>query len=193
LFRKGAEANLYVRDGRLVKERVRKAYRIRALDEMLRRQRTRREAKNLESAAEAGVRVPKLIRCDEKKFMLEMEYVPGELVKDAFDGGRLIPGLSREIGAAVRRLHDGGIVHNDLTTSNMIAGEDGVCVIDFGLAFHTQRLEDKAMDLVVFKKSIQATHTVHAGRIWECLLAGYAPDKEILERVGVIESRVRYK
>jgi len=192
-YRKGAEANLYLNDGRLVKERIGKRYRIAELDVRLRRQRTRREAKNLERAFEFGVKVPKVLKCDEKNAVLEMEYVGGELLKEVFDRGDRIAELSAETGGMLRKLHDNNLVHNDLTTSNLILAEGGICMIDFGLAYHTTRLEDKAMDLVVFKKSILATHTVHADEIWENLIAGYKPDKETLKRVETIENRVRYK
>lgn len=192
-YRKGAEANLYLEDDRLIKERGNKGYRIPVLDDRLRRQRTRREAKNLERAAKAGVKTPKVIRTDEKSYILEMEYVEGELVKDVFDRGERIRELSKEVGGMLRRLHDARIVHNDLTTSNLIDTPGGACMIDFGLAYHTTRLEDKAMDLVVFKKSIMATHTKHSEQIWESLLAGYEPDKALLTRIQTIEKRVRYK
>ena len=191
--RKGAEANICLTDGRIIKERVSKAYRIPQLDAKLRRQRTRREAKNLERALELGLKVPKIIRHDEKACIIELEYLDGELVKDLFDRGERIRELSRQIGISLRRLHDGGLVHNDLTTSNLIAASDGVYIIDFGLGYHTERLEDQAMDLVVFKKSIQATHTFHAKEIWDALIGGYGPDKEMAKRVETIEGRVRYK
>ncbi|MBD3387760.1 MAG: Kae1-associated serine/threonine protein kinase [Candidatus Altiarchaeales archaeon] len=193
LYRKGAEANLYLGDGRLVKERVEKKYRLPMLDRRLRRQRTRREAKNMERALKAGVRTPKVLRVDEKKYALEMEFLGGELVKDVFERGEKIDEISFEVGSMLRRLHDSKFVHNDLTTSNLILGEDGVYMIDFGLAYHTTRLEDKAMDLVVFKKSIMATHTSLMDEIWENLLKGYKPDNETLKRVETIENRVRYK
>jgi Kae1-associated kinase Bud32 len=193
LFRKGAEADLYCGEGRLVKERVGKAYRIPELDIRLRRQRTRREARNLGWAAECGVKVPKVAAFDEKACTIEMELVEGELAKDAFERGENVAALSQEIGRVLRRLHDGGLVHNDLTTSNLIVSAGGVCVIDFGLSYRTTRLEDKAMDLVVFKKSILATHTGKAGEIWEGLIAGYKPDKETSKRVETIEKRVRYR
>ena len=192
-MRKGAEADISLRDGRLIKERVKKKYRILELDTRLRRQRTRREAKNMETAAGIGVKVPKLFKADERKFTVEMEYVPGELLKDVFERGERIGELSRQVGESLRRLHDGGLVHNDLTTSNLILGKDGIYVIDFGLAFHTDRLEDQAMDLVVFRKSIKATHTRHADDIWAALLDGYKPDKEMATRIETIEGRARYK
>jgi len=193
LHRKGAEADLYLDGGRLIKQRVAKKYRIPELDGRLRRQRTRREAKNLERAAESGVKTPKVLKADEKNAVIEMEYVEGELVKDVFERGERIPELSRQIGAILRRLHDSNLVHNDLTTSNLILTGEGICIIDFGLAYHTTRLEDKAMDLVVFKKSILATHTLKADEIWAGLAEGYRPDEATLTRVNTIENRVRYK
>ncbi len=193
LYRKGAEANLYLGDSQLVKKRVEKKYRLPALDKRLRKRRTRGEAKNIERARKAGIKAPRVLRVDEKAYTIEMEYVEGRLVKDVFDRGERIEELSREIGSMLRRLHDSKLVHNDLTTSNLILGDDGVYVIDFGLAYHTTRLEDKAMDLVVFKKSIMATHTIHADKIWVNLVEGYQPGKEMLKRVETIENRVRYK
>ncbi len=193
LLHKGAEANLYLQEGALVKERVCKKYRLPELDTKLRRQRTRREAKNLQRAADFGIKVPKIISCDEKNYTLKMEYLSGRLLKDIFDTGQEIPQLSEEVGGLLRKLHEKNLVHNDLTTSNLIQTTSGVYIIDFGLAYHTTRLEDKAMDLVVFKKSIQATHTMYADQIWENLLAGYKPDSETIQRVQTILSRVRYK
>jgi len=193
IYRKGAEANLYRDDGRLIKERVRKNYRIPEIDERLRRQRTASEAKNLERALEFGVKVPKVLKFDKRNFTLEMEYVEGDLVKDLIDRGQRVPELSSEIGAILRKLHDNNLVHNDLTTSNLISTPSGIYIIDFGLAYHTTRLEDKAMDLVVFKKSIQAGHTLQAQEIWDNLLVGYRPGRETMARVETIEKRVRYK
>jgi TP53 regulating kinase-like protein len=193
VYRKGAEANL-IRDGaKLIKARVKKAYRIPALDERLRRQRTRSEGRNLERAAEAKVRVPKILRVDDKRSTLEMEFVEGDMVKDLFDRQERVAELSEEIGVTLRKLHEAGLVHNDLTTSNLISGKDGLCIIDFGLSYHTLRLEDQAMDLVVFKKSVQAGHTKIAEKIWDGLIKGYKPDKEMMTRVQTIEKRVRYK
>lgn len=57
------------------------------------------------------------------------------------------------MGRAVATLHDGGLVHGDLTTSNLLlrpvpGGADEVVVIDFGLAFNSALAEDRAVDLV---------------------------------------------
>ncbi len=192
--RKGAEADIRITDGIVIKERVEKKYRHPEIDRRIRRLRTRREAKNLERASEAGVKVPKLLGVDEKNHLIRMSHIEGRLLKDVFEGGEDVLRHSKAAGAQLRVLHDADMVHNDLTTSNIILSADGsLYFIDFGLAFHTARLEDKAMDLVVFKKSIQATHTKVSDGIWEGLLVGYKAGKEIKKRVETIEKRARYK
>ncbi|MBU0762258.1 MAG: Kae1-associated serine/threonine protein kinase, partial [Candidatus Altiarchaeota archaeon] len=190
---KGAEANLYLTDGLLVKKRVEKKYRHRTLDEELRRQRTNREAKNMERALKAGVNTPKVLSVDEKNNTLKMEYVEGRLLKELFDADEGVEQHSQKIGEQLRILHGANIIHNDLTTSNMIFSNGKIFFLDFGLSIHSTRLEDKAMDLVVFKKSIHATHTKQADTIWQNLLQGYQPDKQTITRIQTIEKRVRYK
>jgi Kae1-associated kinase Bud32 len=193
IFRKGAEANLYLDGGRLIKERVEKKYRLPEFDKRIRKNRPGREGRLLEKAFNAGISVPKVYRVDEKSYTIIMEYVKGALLKDVFesDNGKINP-LAEQVGSQLRKLHDLGIVHNDLTTSNIIMHEGKVYFIDFGLAFHSERLEDAAMDLVVFKKSILATHTQRLDEIWGSMLDGYKPDKELLSRISTIEKRVRY-
>jgi bifunctional N6-L-threonylcarbamoyladenine synthase / protein kinase Bud32 len=190
---KGAEADLKRESAAVVKKRVQKKYRLSELDLVLRRRRTRAEAKNMRRALKAGVKTPEILSVDEENHTIRMEYVRGTLVKDIFDGESGITGLSNEIGLMLSRLHSAGIVHNDLTTSNLIKTQDGVCMIDFGLSYHTTRVEDKAMDLVVLKKSLMATHTPQAQTIWDSLITAYKPPKDILSRIDTIEKRARYK
>ena len=66
----------------------------------------------------------------------------------------------RDIGEQIARLHDGGIVHGDLTTSNfMVRDEDGaIVVIDFGLSYPSDAAEDKGVDLYVLERAITAAH-----------------------------------
>ena len=189
----GAEANLYLEDGVLVKKRVSKEYRFSELDFKLRRRRTRAEAKNLVKALDAGVPVPKVFFSDDKKFILKMEYLEGSTLKEEFDEGKDVEESSFEVGKILSLLHNANIVHNDLTTSNLIRCGEKIYIIDFGLSIISHRIEDKAMDLVVFKKSIHATHTTDYDLIWNSLAEGYKPSNEIMRRVEAIEKRVRYK
>ena len=194
---KGAEAVLYLVDGRLVKERAEKKYRIRELDDRLRRLRTQREAKLLENAKNAGVTVPNIYKTDMRGYKIFMEYVKGASLKDVLEkaSDEEALGIAGKIGLMIARMHDAGIVHNDLTTSNMLLSNAEVFFIDFGLGATSSRIEDKAMDLVVLKRSLSVAHTAKFKLIWSGILESYKGVKhlqEIISRVNVIEKRVRY-
>ncbi|MDD3622608.1 MAG: KEOPS complex kinase/ATPase Bud32, partial [Methanofollis sp.] len=76
-------------------------------------------------------------------------------------------------GVAVGRLHGAGIVHGDLTTSNMIE-RDGRCVlIDFGLAHMSTEVEDQGVDLHVLFQTLEST-TGNPAELKESFLRGYA-------------------
>lgn len=194
LIYKGAEANLYVDEGKIVKRRIEKKYRIPELDKSLRKYRTRHEAKIMGKIRDFGFPAPKVLKVSEKDATIVMEYVDGKVLKEVFEeeSEDNVKKLSEKIGETLSILHGNNIVHNDLTTSNMLASKSLVYVIDWGLGFHSTRLEDKAMDLVVLKKSLRATHPRLFDLIWENVLKGYKPDKEFTSRVEKIESRVRY-
>lgn len=70
--------------------------------------------------------------------------------------------LMELIGTEIAKLHLADIVHGDLTTSNIMARRDmtglGVVLIDFGLASVSTLIEDKAVDLYVLERALQATH-----------------------------------
>ncbi len=195
---KGAEAVLYLEDGRLVKERAVKEYRIRELDDRLRKLRTQREAKLLENAQNAGVAVPKIYKTDMRGYKIFMEYVKGPSVKEVLEKASDDEAgiIAEKIGSMVARMHDAGIVHNDLTTSNMLLHEGLVYFIDFGLGATSSRIEDRAMDLVVLKRSLSVAHTAGFKELWSGILESYKRCAknvpEVLSRVDMIEKRVRY-
>ncbi len=196
LIDKGAEADLYCHKGKLVKCRVRKEYRVKELDEKLRAMRTKREFRLLKKAKRVGVPVPSVYNVDVKDRSIEMDYIKGRSLKDFFDscGREEISKIAKEVGEIVARLHEHNIIHNDLTSSNMILGEGGIYLIDFGLGVMSTRVEDKAMDLVVLKKSLNAAHASMSEDIWKYIIEGYNPPerKKIIDRISTIEKRVRY-
>ena len=160
LIYKGAEANLYADGEKLIKKRVKKAYRIPELDESLRKSRTRHEAKIMGKIRDFGFPAPKIHRVSEEETTIEMEYISGRTLKEVFEKEKneAVAKLSSTVGETISMLHKQNIVHNDLTTSNMLDRDGKVYIIDWGLGYHSTRLEDKAMDLVVLKKSLRATH-----------------------------------
>ncbi|HIE34406.1 MAG TPA: Kae1-associated serine/threonine protein kinase [Candidatus Altiarchaeales archaeon] len=194
---KGAEANLYRENGKLIKERIKKDYRIPELDLRLRRSRTKRESKLLERARRSGIYTPRIYETDLRNFTIKMEFIDGKLLRDLIseiDDSELDK-LSVMIGNEIARMHNSNIIHNDLTTSNMILCNDRIYFIDFGLGLTSNRIEEKATDLVVLKKSLKAAHTRRFNLIWNSILRGYKNadrNSETIKRINTIEKRARY-
>src|SRR3989338_1001698 len=142
---KGAEAIISERRSTdinsttIIKERIIKNYRLPQIDAKLRKQRTKSEASLIREAARAGVNVPRII--EENEFSLELENISGKMVKDVIDESNAEE-ICKKIGMEVALLHKSGIIHGDLTTSNMIV-KDGrpfqLYLIDFGLGFRSQK------------------------------------------------------
>ncbi|HLC62236.1 MAG TPA: KEOPS complex kinase/ATPase Bud32, partial [Candidatus Nanoarchaeia archaeon] len=155
LIAQGAEAKLFLEDGRILKERFAKTYRIPEIDDKLRGFRTRREAKVLHKLEMINFPAPKLIKSDEKEQIL-IEKIDGKLVKDILEKKKYNR-LSEEIGKKVAVLHNNLIIHGDLTTSNMIYSKE-IYFIDFGLSFFSEKAEDKAVDLHLLKEALESKH-----------------------------------
>lgn len=119
IMAQGAEAVLIKKGGVLVKRRVKKGYRILELDEKIRKLRTRSESKLLEKA-EKVVPTPRVLKVDEKTTEIDMEFISGLKLSENLDDLKNWQEVCEFIGKNIAKLHDIGIVHGDLTTSNMI-------------------------------------------------------------------------
>ena len=202
ILKRGAEAILYLAEffGEkvLVKERIRKKYRIKKLDDFLIKTRTRKEVKLLSEARKIGVDTPKIFEVDEKNGKIVMEFVDGILVKNLFEKARKkeIEKICFEIGKKIGRLHTFNIIHGDLTTSNMIFKGGKIYFIDFGLGEFSSRIEDKAVDLRLLHDAINATHPKILKICWKSIVKGYKKEykdaEKILEQLEEIRKRVRY-
>jgi TP53 regulating kinase and related kinases len=143
-----------------------------------------------------GVPVPAVYALDEAKGWIMMEWIDGEVVRiklnewirvrkaariaEGVDDGELRDLMAR-VGRVVGSLHKMGVVHGDLTTSNlmlrphksqMVNGDgsgtghgvtekllDGeIVLIDFGLASQSTQDEDRAVDLYVLERAFGSTH-----------------------------------
>jgi len=205
LIKKGAEANLYLEEWHnrkvIMKQRLPKKYRIQELDKEIRSQRTMHEPHIIHKAKEAGVPTPTIFMVDLAEANIIMEAVDGKQVKqvlnDLSSEERLR--LSRHIGELIGRLHNNGIIHGDLTTSNMILTPYGkVVFVDFGLSERSTELETKGVDLHLMKRAFQSTHYKYAKECFEAVMEGYAEvvgegeAKNVLEKIREIERRGRY-
>ncbi len=200
LIAQGAEAKLYKDNATVIKERLAKAYRHPELDGSLRQFRTRREAKVLQKLEELHFPAPHLREFSDKRISITMDFVPGETLKNVLKQKEEgFQHLAKEVGERIGKLHQVDIIHNDLTTSNMIKHQETeeVNFIDFGLSFFSDKAEDKAVDLFLLERALETTHHNLYPEIFEQMLAGYRENnpqaKEVLDRLEIVKKRGRNK
>jgi TP53 regulating kinase and related kinases len=204
LIAKGAEADLLLDidwNGRnaLLKQRGAKKYRHPEIDREIRRYRTIHEADLIHRAKQAGVPTPLIYQLDPESSTIVMEYIEGNKIKD------IIPNLTDEenrqlfrlIGFEAGLLHGAGIIHGDLTTSNMIKIGDRVVFIDFGLGEISSELEKRGVDVNLMVRMLVSTHYTVMEILFDAFKEGYAEAlgdeaKEIFQRADEIRMRGRY-
>lgn len=185
LIKQGAEARVFestfVGRRSIIKERFSKKYRHPSLDSKLTLKRLNAEARCMTKARRLGVSTPVLYAVDPVLHSLTFEYVEGPSVKEIFlDFGEKgiieerMDDMAKQIGDAIGKLHDGGLVHGDLTTSNMLvqSGTNQLVLIDFGLSFTSTLPEDKAVDLYVLERALLSMHS-SCGNVMDRILAAY--------------------
>jgi len=195
LIAKGAESNLFKDNGILIKERSKKRYRIDEIDNKLRKKRTLSEGKIL-IKLKNEVNVPDVIKIDEKEFKIFMKFIDGRLLKDLLSEQKIederLKNIGVNIGIQIGKMHKLNVIHNDLTTSNIIVNENDVYIIDFGLSYVSERIEDKATDLVVLEHSL---NVIGFEYLFQYIIEGYKTYEEcdkILEHTKNVKKRVRY-
>ncbi|KAF2201642.1 kinase-like protein [Delitschia confertaspora ATCC 74209] len=220
----------------VLKYRPPKPYRHPTLDKRLTKARLLAEARVLVKCRREGVSVPAVLGADWEGGWLVLEYVGGGTVRGVLDGWvHRLPELSREgnsetisegrkkseeeealwelmrkVGRAVGRLHEIGVCHGDLTTSNLMVRDEeeytenetnlppsgDIVLIDFGLATQTIQDEDRAVDLYVLERAFAATHPA-AEPLFQEVLRTYGGSfkgaKSVLRRLEDVRLRGRKK
>ncbi len=200
LIKKGAEGDLYLsrfnNKPTIIKIRKKKDYRNPILDTKIRKQRTIRESEIISQVKSFGISTPLVYYVDSRNYAIFLQHIPGRVVSDLPDLD--IVRVCKKIGNVVGLMHNNGIMHGDLTTSNFILYNSKLFVIDFGLANRTSKPEDHAIDLRLFKEILNSAHVHIMEKAWKNFLIGYSSvmDKKefskIIELVETIESRGRY-
>ena len=189
IIQQGAEAILYKQNNKLIKERIPKTYRLKVIDDKLRKFRTRREGKILQKAS---TNVPKVFKIDDKAMIIEMEFIPGKLLKDILDTSKKRNKILKKLGEEINKLHIQDIINGDLTTSNLIYHKDKIYFIYFGLAFTYKKIEYKAVDLHLLKHALESKPYKQSKFSFNTILKSYK-NKEVIARLNVVEKRGRYK
>jgi TP53 regulating kinase-like protein len=205
LIKKGAEASLYLAEwhGRkaILKKRLPKKYRPLLLDEQIRTYRTIHEPQLMHEAKRAGVPTPTIFLVDVKEGTIIMEFMKGQQIKQLL--GKVSTEkrqrLCLKIGELIGKLHKNGIIHGDLTTSNMIFCQKGkIFFVDFGLGEKTKELEAMGVDLHLMKRALQSAHFRFAEECFNAVVKGYSKvlgvetTKNVLDKIREIERRGRY-
>ena len=200
LLKKGAEADIYITSwndqNSILKIRKKKDYRINSLDTRIRTLRTVKEAKMLSEAKSFGIFTPLVYFVDEKKSEIYLQLIKGKLVRDL--PIKQILRTCKEVGQIVGVLHKNGVMHGDLTTSNFMLSQKGLVILDFGLSQKTDKIDDYAIDLRLFKEVLNSAHAQIVNAAWELFIEGYQNilgknmTNRVINQVSVIEKRGRY-
>lgn len=196
----GAEAKIILLRGKkgtfVIKNRVKKSYRLPELDKKIIDRRTRAEARLLEKASSI-INAPKpLFQPEFGK--IKMPFISGKRLSESLDKFSIQKQkkICNDIGKQIAKLHDADIIHGDLTTSNMVLSKDKLFFIDFGLGFISPKPEDKAVDMHLLKQALEARHFSHWQTLFAEFLKGYKSSKhakKTLEQFKKVEARGRYK
>jgi TP53 regulating kinase and related kinases len=179
-LRRGAEADLSLATigpwRVVIKHRVRKEYRNPSLDRQIRHDRTISEASIIHEAKTAGARVPSIVGIDVENNAIAMTHLHGTVARERLDEMSISEArkLLRSIGEQIGLLHAAGIVHGDLTTSNVIVSASGTpSIVDFGMSRRSLESEDRGVDLHLLQRSIVASHSKSPSSMMNAMIRGY--------------------
>jgi TP53 regulating kinase-like protein len=200
---KGAEAIIYQEKNKVLKKRISKSYRHPEIDKKLTKRRTKAETKIMIKASKI-IPVPKPEEQKENKDKNEiiMPLIDGEKISDYLDSynKKKQEKIMHQLGKSIAKLHKEGIIHGDLTTSNMIynSSEEKVFLIDFGLAFQNGKYENKGVDIHLLKQALEAKHFMNWETLFKHFREGYQSinlkeSEKVFERMKAIEKRGRYR
>jgi TP53 regulating kinase-like protein len=208
LIHKGAEASLYLGKwfGKKVifKHRIPKKYRLEEIDNKIRIERTLNEGRALIRVKNYGLNVPQVYEIDPQNATIIMRYIEGEKLKNLIEILDIPKKekIFKDIGSMVATLHKNGHIHGDITTSNLIVTkEENIFLIDFGLHEYSDTIEDKSVDLHLFKRVLISSHGSNYEFCFKAFLEGYQTEyeklnlsecKSIIKNANTIETRGRY-
>jgi TP53 regulating kinase-like protein len=205
LLKKGAEASLFLTNWHdrkvIIKVRIPKKYRPLELDRQIRSYRTMHEPQLMHEAKAAGVLTPLIYKVNLAESSIIMQYIEGQQLKQILKSASKPDrqDLCIRIGESVARLHNHGLIHGDLTTSNIILTSTGnLFFVDFGLGEKNAELEAQGVDLHLLKRALQSTHFMFWEECFQDVLCGYSTivgfglAEKIYEKIMEIERRGRY-
>ena len=178
----------------LKKIRIEKKYRIKQIDEKIRKFRNSKEFKILKKLNENKINTPKVFDLNEKEYSFKMEKIEGETLNKKLNKENLKKAFEKII-----EIHNLDVIHNDLTLLNFLieSKTKKVFLIDFGLSFISKKIEDKAVDLNLFFENLKNENLEIYKKYKKKLIDLYKKQTEdgllIIQRLEKVEIRGRNK
>lgn len=184
----GAESRIYFgihQNNRcVIKHRFSKKYRHPILDKKLTKERTKRERRMIEKirtkSKELSCYMPKVVWSDDSTLLMTEIQNCETLYQYIEQNPDNTSSLAPLVGRCIAELHNLGIIHGDITTSNLLmvpkisSNNDEnpqkkikpndildsfvVIPIDFGLSTGSVHPEERAVDLYVIERALLSTH-----------------------------------
>lgn len=211
VIKQGAEARLYkgtlFNKNVIIKQRFKKKYRHPSLDNKITHKRTLQEVRAILKCRKAGIKTPLVYFVNYINNTIYMEEIENSVtVREKIDamlkcGSRdQVRALAEKMGSIISVMHQVEIIHGDLTTSNILISDDSLdklTVIDFGLSFSSNLIEDMGVDLYVLERAFLSTHP-NTEWLFNTVLEKYKEDfkdekraVEILDKLDEVRSRGR--
>ena len=155
----------------------------------------------MHEAKAAGVPTPLIYMVNVPEASITMQYIEGQQIKQLLNKASedRRRELCVEIGELIGKLHSQGLIHGDLTTSNMILNPTGkIFFVDFGLGEKNIEVEAQGVDLHLMKRALQSTHYQFWEECFRNVLCGYSSvlgveaAEKVYEKIREIERRGRY-
>jgi len=195
ILSQGAEAIIELIDNKVHKKRIVKSYRHPDIDKKIRSSRTKREIKVINKLNELNINVPMLYGCNDK-YTIVMEFIDGVRLRDVLIQNTINKIYLQQLGQWLSIMHENGIIHGDLTTSNLMVDKNNkLFLIDFGLSFFSSKIEDMAVDIHLLKQAIESTHYLHVDEFYKAFIENYnwIDSEKVIMRLEQVEKRGRNK
>jgi len=154
----------------------------------------------MQEVRKLGVSVPTVRHIDPQSCTIVMEYINGPTLKEELYhlSSRDRRSRCKSLGQLLGQMHRGGIVHGDMTISNVLSEAGKLFMIDFGLADHSTEFEDRGVDLLLLNRAMKSTHYTYYAILFETFIEGYSravgtkESSDVLRKMREIERRGRY-
>jgi Kae1-associated kinase Bud32 len=183
---KGAEAQIFsttiFTKDIIIKKRVFKNYRNKKLDSKIINIRNKQESTLINKIKNINLKTPRIYYVGKNTIYMEKLDNTNEHIK-----------YLKKIGENIAKLHNNYYIHGDLNLSNIITKKNEIYFIDFGLGFISNKIEDKATDLLAFKKTLESNSKT--SNYWIEIIKGYKQktnNNKIIPKIKDIENRGRY-